>query len=488
MKVRRTKMGLSTSVELFWKSNAITEGSLFRAIIDLFLPLAFSMVFSSLIGICDMFIAGEIGNEAQAAVGLGDQLVFLMVIIGTGLSTACTAFVSQSFGARDSESVKRYAVASLALAGIVGIVASVLGFCFAESLVALFSCTPQVAKFAVPYTAQNSIANAPFIFLMCEAAIFRAIGRPILSVYVQVLTSLIAIVISVVLFYSNSFCGRSLDALAVGWITGACAGAVWGAVILWKTLFAQMRSSLFRSVLISDARKISALAFPAILAELGAVLAIFLVYRMLSIEIDSASSQAAFTIKLKIEESVALIPLMALGMSSAVVVGQNLGAGNAERAFRACKNTSIVSAVLMLILGITLSFSSPALASLFSSDITTRECISNYVAFSFLLFPLTAAANVLVAGLEGAGYTQVPMILNFSILVFVRCGLAYVFAFLLGMGATGIAIAYCVSQLLMLVCVRWTFMWKFRVLMDLAARAERRLDGFSTLTIHPIIS
>lgn len=464
----------------------ICSGPLAAVTAKLFFPLAISMVLSSTIGMVDMYLAGFLGAKAQAAVGLGDQLLFLVIVLGSGLATACSSFVARAMGANDLRACRTYTRASLLIALAVGLLSAILGTVCARPLLGILGCDSKVADLAVPYTAYNSPANTPFVISLCLSAIFRALGRPLLSVYLWISTALLSNLLCLLLFFSGIKGMRSLDSLAVGWNIGCLLGCIFGLVlfkrvysdlkVIGKTASTSLRSEFSgldsKSTGRPDAsimpefwgaiNQLIIVGAPVVVAELSLVVSHFLMYRILAFSSESASLQAAWTIKLKLEEMIALIPLMALGMSTSVIVGQNLGAGLQKRAKRACLTIAFLAALAMLLLGTLVSFTVPQLVAWFSSDLLTQEATVLLLTYSAIIFPLNALSSIVCAGMEGAGETRVPMILTVVFQVGAKTGLAYYLGVQQSMHLAGIVIGLCLAQLLMTLASMSYSYWRYR--------------------------
>lgn len=447
-------------------------GPLFPIMSRLFFPLAISMMLSSTVGLVDMFVAGQLGPLAQAAVGLGDQLLFFVLVMGSGLATACSSFVSRTIGVRDFSSCRTYIRASLLLAFFVGVLSALLGLICAHPLLSVLGCRDDVSVLALPYTSYNSLGNAPFVISLCLSAIFRALGRPLLSVWLWLVTAVLANCLSLLLFFSGLKSAHSLDALAYAWDCGCMLGCILGLFLL-KNAYGSLpgaRASRAPGVEYSVLHTSQAVwelcrvAAPAVVTEFSLVLSNFFMYGLLSYSpAESASYQAAWTIKLKLEEIIALIPLLALGMTTAVIVGQNLGAGQTQRANRACVGSALWASGFMLLAGGAVSLAAPQLATCFGTDLATRVATVSLLSPSAILFPLTALSVIICAGMDGAGQTQPPMILNLVFQVAGRTLLCYMLAVHLSTGLAGISQALCLSQLLMAVACACTYAAKTRL-------------------------
>ena len=80
-----------------------------RELVQMSIPLLGTSLLYSLIGLSDMYLAGRISASAQVAIGLGDQLLLLLVSVVPGLAVGTTTCVAQAYGAGKLEDAWHYA-------------------------------------------------------------------------------------------------------------------------------------------------------------------------------------------------------------------------------------------------------------------------------------------------------------------------------------------------------------------------------------------
>ena len=409
----------------------------------LFVPLLSYYVISSLVGITDMLLAAELGSQAQAAVGLGDQSIFLVIAIGTGLCTACSSFISRAIGAGDLEKAAAFAADSLILALLIGLGATVLGFTLVGALLDVFSCSDSLKAQALPYIQICSLANVPFIIFMCQAAILRALGKPDSGTLIAVVSTVVSIVLSLIAFYlAPAPFAHSLNALAIAWIFGAFAGMIYGAFLLHKTL---PKTTFKLQGSCARLRQLLQAAIPCVIGELAFIAANFYRYALIAAMPEAEAVQAAWTIRLKIEETVAILPMMALAAAVAVVCGHNTGAGKPEVVAAMCVKTAFLATTTMLVLGISLAFYAEFVAGVFTCDPTTKQAVVTLLQPAPVIFSTCAIWLILCGGLDGAGQTRATGFINTLDATAGRLALSLAF---IGSGVAGLALASSLSCLM----------------------------------------
>ena len=71
----------------------LTIGSLWANIWQISWPMFLIMIFNFLVGFTDIYVAGFIGPDVQAAVGFVSQLYFFIIIIANAISIGTLALV-----------------------------------------------------------------------------------------------------------------------------------------------------------------------------------------------------------------------------------------------------------------------------------------------------------------------------------------------------------------------------------------------------------
>lgn len=379
---------------------------------NLFLPLLFYSVIGSLVGLTDMILAAGLGSDAQAAVGFGDQIIFLVVVVGTGLCTACASFISRSIGAENIKEAAHYSRESQILALLIGLGATVSGIVSAEWVLTCLGCSAAMKSLAVPYVQICSMANCPFVVFLCQAAILRAIGKAEGATMIGVVSTTIGIVGSIFLFYLPvQSVGHSLNAMAIGWIAAALAGMLYGYTQVQKHL-PLSRADVFSHDSLPRLRALALTALPAIAGELAFIVSNVGRYALIAGLPDSAEAQAAWTIRLKLEETLAILPLMALSYAVAVVCGQWIGAGKSKQIAGLCTRVALIAAIAMLAVGALLSFAGKNICMVFTADSTTLDAAVMLLKPSAVVLPCCAVWLVFIGGIDGAGRTNISGMIN----------------------------------------------------------------------------
>jgi len=428
--------------------NSILLSSLATAV-----PLLVTLSMSSLIGLSDMYMASLVGNAAQAAVGIADQVLFLTVITATGLCGGVGCCVAQSFGGKNMALVRAFARDSLVVAFAFGLIAWLAGAFFAPQIFYVFGADERIIALGVPYLRLCAFGNLPWSIAQCQTSILRASGAAHLSIIQWAVISVVSIGASAIFFLYPGLPGyHSLETLALTWDAGCIVGVLVGWFCLKRMCFLSPNKDFVKTV---DQpwplriRRLMRIGIPLMLTEVCYVASNFLLYRLASSMPQGADVQAAWAIKSKVEDALASTPLLAMSLAAATLIGQSLGAKDVAHARKLGWKLTATGVISMIGLGVGIFLGAPWLACRFSNVTAVADIVEWLLRGSLILLPLNAVSLILFGGMEGAGFTRLPMAVNAVAYLLVRLPLAWLLALPLGLGIKGIWLATFVAWLFM---------------------------------------
>jgi putative MATE family efflux protein len=208
--------------------------------------------------------------------------------------------------------------------------------------------------------------------------------------------------------------------------------------------------------------RILRIALPAILQRGAPNLAMSLLMRLISSY--GAATLAAWVVVQRIF-GFAQIPSTGLSGVAPAMVGQNLGAGQSQRAERAVSLIArAVAGIMVVVLGC-LALFAPQVMTLFSNDAASvsigghiiRVLSLGYLAFTFnFVFDMAQG---------GAGDTVSPMVINLVALWIVQIPMAYLLSRPFGLGAEGIWFALVIGWFVQGALMIWRYRqghWKLK--------------------------
>jgi putative MATE family efflux protein len=442
----------------------IVEGSTWAAIWHMSWPLLLNMLTISLASFVDVWVAGKLGKDAQAAIGIGGQIWFLMVILAVALSAGTTALVSRYWGAKDYEQAIEACRQSLLFSIIFGICSTVLGLLTARLLLKALGATPEVQEAGWQFIRVDLLSQTPFTMLWTLNAIFRAKGNA------RVPMILWALMTALIITFDFTFCLSPLHigiaGLGLSWLVASFIGLGSGLYILSKS---DMSACLDPKLLIKHGlskvwiSRILNIGLPACIQDLAWVGGNFALFLIFARTVNPTATQAAWAVGFRTEEVFAGMPIYALSMAVATIVGQNLGAKKLHRAEVAGWQVAIIGGAYNLLIGIALIMFAHQVAAQMSSDPTIVEYTTQYFQICGINLPFLALWLILFGAMQGAGYTKWPMWVSTLAMTAFRLPLAWYLTLCLHWGPAGTWTGVTLSTILVGVLAVWRFksgIWK----------------------------
>ena len=392
-------------------------------------PMTLVMFFIFLIGLTDVYVAGRISKEIQAAYGLASQIYFILSIIVFALTVGAVSLVSRLYTSGKKEEFVAAVDSTLAVALASGLVFTIIGFVFSSTIINALNVPDILKGYAAPLLRIYSIGLIFSYFLISSNGILRASGLIRSSMVTMAIVCVINAILNFVLAFQTPLGFQGIAAATViSTFVGCC----------MNLFFLRTRVTSLFKFSIPAVKAIVRIGWPAglmqVLWQLGAMV-LFLILAVLprhNIEI-----MAAFTNGLKIESAI-FLPAFAFNMANAVVVGNLLGEKKEDDAFLIGIVTVGFGVIVVLLMTVLVMVNARFVASLLSpNEIVVNECV-RYIYIALLCEPVMAWGVILAGALNGAGDTKgVMWIVGLSVWL-VRLPASYLFAVVLGMGATGV--------------------------------------------------
>src|SRR5574339_1046145 len=96
------------------------DKAFFRTMLVIALPVAFQQLITAGLNMIDVLMVGQLGETSVAALGLANQIFFLLILFLFGVTSGMSIFTAQYWGKGDVENIRRVLGICLALAISVG--------------------------------------------------------------------------------------------------------------------------------------------------------------------------------------------------------------------------------------------------------------------------------------------------------------------------------------------------------------------------------
>ena len=401
----------------------------FRNIRKIALPIIAQQAMFSILNMLGIVFVGQKGDASVAAVGLAGQIAFLLNLVHFGIVSGAAMFTAQFWGKQDIPNLRRVLGLCLILAISASMIFFTLAQIFPSQILRIYSKDAEVIALGTNYIRTFSWTFLFFAITFSYALVMRSTGNVITPTMIGVG----ALFISTVLSYSLIFGKFGLPELGV---QGAAVAAVIARFLECVTLLIityRTKSPVAASLreLIGFDRvflgRVIKPMLPVILNELFWSLGITtynIIYGRMGTQ-----SYAAINIVSTIEQ-VAFVVFIGISNATSVLVGNRIGAGKEEEAYRYAGRSLGMGIVGGLFLGLVLQIVKTPILSAYK---VSPEVIENagYIinVVTFFLWVRVNNMTTVVGILRAGGDTRFSLFLDGIIIWIVGVPMAYLGAF-----------------------------------------------------------
>jgi MATE family multidrug resistance protein len=425
---------------------SLTTGSLWRNIWQLSWPMLLIMIFDFFVGFADVYVAGFISPEVQAAVGFVSLLYFFVIIIANAISIGTVALVSRAIGGGNFGRALEVARQSLLSGCLVAVLVSLAGLLFYRQIIAVAGFPPQIREIAETFLRIFAIALGANYLLLISNALFRASGdvkKPLLTMFFVMAVNVIGDFVLVFGLWGIPPLGY--PGIAIATAVSVVLGMGINLLLLSRTRWRAVYQGSW-ALLPGTIRQIVRLGWPAAMLQIAWNAGTILLYNILGrLGEASITALAAIANGLRIEAMI-FLPAFALNMSASVLVGQNLGAGEPGRAERTGWRIAAAGIVTLSAMAVMVFIRAEDFAALVAKDPAVLEETARYLRYNMIGQPFIALSLSLAGGLQGAGDTRGTMWVIIIAMWLIRLPLAWTLALPLNFGAAGVWAAMVTSM------------------------------------------
>lgn len=310
-------------------ANQITEGVIWKQILLFFFPILLGSLFQQLYNTADAVIVGRCaGKEALSAVG-GSTASVINIFVGffMGISSGATVVAARFYGGKQESEVAKTVHTSLLISLCAGVLLGGLGIVFAPGMLRILKTPENIFGQSLGYMRIYFAAAPANLFYIMGAGILRAVGDSKRPLYFLVVSCLVNIPLDF-LFVEGFQMGA--EGAAVATVLSQILSAVMVFVVLYKEkhCYKLIPRELFRC---SGKiwKRVLWIGIPAGLQSVTYGLSNSVVQaKVNSFGTDNIAAWSAYA-KL---DGLYWMTVSAMGIAVTTFVGQNIGAGKAERA------------------------------------------------------------------------------------------------------------------------------------------------------------
>ncbi len=374
----------------------------YSTLLRIALPIVTQNFISSSLNLIDVTMLGQLGEVTVAAVGLANQVFFLLTLMLFGTYSGVGVFTSQLWGKGDKEGIHKVLGIGLMIGLAGSLIFTILALVIPEQVLSLYSEDPAVIETGTSYLRIVGWSYAITAVSFAYSSVLRSTG----FVRVPMVVSIGAISLKTFLNFG----------LILGHF-GFPAMGVEGAAI--ATVIARLVEIFFLLVItyarkLPPAAKISELlgfnrtfltvvlktSLPVVLNELLWALGIT-VYNMVYGRIGT-DAIAAVNIAASIE-GLAFVIFIGISDACGIMVGNRIGANEEQLAYTYARRTIKISTIGAVLMGMLILVGSDTILSFYKLSATSLAYAHNILMVMGFLLWLRVSNMILIVGVLRAG-------------------------------------------------------------------------------------
>lgn len=404
----------------------LTQGNLFHNLFRLALPIMASNLVQTLYNLTDAFWLGKLGDgarEAVAAVGISFPLIFFLQSFGFGFVVSGNTLVAQYKGARRPDMIHRvigqyfiilFGFSVIFLSGSLLLLNNILDLLQTPS--EIFADTNKYLSIIIP-------AQVFMFIVISIQSFYQGVGDTVTPMRIQIISVGVNLLIDPLFIFGIAFIPR-MGIIGAAWAT--LIARILAAILAFRSLFKEHKELQPR---LKDLRpdkeilnKIFKISIPA---SFGQSMTSF-GFIILQGFVNSYGTVVISTHTLNNRiQSLFMMPAMGISNALSAVIGQNLGAGEIQRAKASVKVAMKLVLSIMAVGGAIVFFFGGPIISIFIGDaavISLGAEVMRLTCFTSFIF---GAIFVYIGVFNGSGYTKATMTINIARLWLFRLPLVF---------------------------------------------------------------
>lgn len=401
---------------------SLIEGPIGPAVWRLAWPTMLQNVVAGLQGVVDHILVGNlIGYTANAAIGISWQIFLVVIVFMASLFTGQAVLVARFVGSGQPDKVNKTVYqAFLTAIAMFAFLMAPFGYFAAPALLDLVNAAPEVKAQALPFLRINFVFSIGMMLFFMLSSALRAAGDVRTPLRLGVSMTVINLILNLLLVPRFGTAGSAMGTVIASNTVSFVALYL---MFSGKLVIRFSRDMDFRPDW-AIIRSLFRFGLPTGVQGIAMNLAGVMLLRFIGTLEHSAAAQAAYAIGYT--ELFSLITWTSVGLmgAAATVAGQNLGAGQPERAIQGVHTASRIGLWVAGTVGLSFLLIPRVLLGLFGATepevARLGEQLLRYLAVSGFFITL---ALTYTGGLQGTGDTRSPLFITLASQIAVPIGM-----------------------------------------------------------------
>ena len=173
----------------------MTSKGFYSSLVAIAIPISLQALLQNFVNMLDTIMIGRLGSVEIAAVGLGNQIFFILNMILFGITSGGGVFIAQFWGKKDLAGIRKSLGLMTLIAFVVSFIFTILCLLIPNQLIRLYSPDPQVIQVGGSYLRFVCLSYVPTAISFSITLALRSTERvklPLVCTSISLFTNLIA--------------------------------------------------------------------------------------------------------------------------------------------------------------------------------------------------------------------------------------------------------------------------------------------------------
>ena len=184
-------------------SHYLGDKAFWRVASGLALPIALQNVLTSSFQLVDTMMVSNLGDLTLSATGMAGQWGWLATLLGFGLASGMSIFVSQYWGVKDHKGIRRVLGMGLITSLLLSLVFMAVALLFPEQVLSLFNKDPDVIAVGSRYLSIVCLSYPAVALSNVLSNVLRGTERVRLPLYVSIFTTIANVLVNYALIFGK---------------------------------------------------------------------------------------------------------------------------------------------------------------------------------------------------------------------------------------------------------------------------------------------
>ncbi|MCE4064633.1 MATE family efflux transporter [Chryseobacterium gleum] len=404
------------------KKVELTSGSINRSIFSLAIPMVMELVMESVFVSVNLLIIAKLGNKVLGLVGITDNYINFAYAIAVGLGIAAATLTARRAGEKDKQGMGRTAQYIILLALFFAVLIGGVSCFFASEIVDFLGINASTVTEGVSFSRLVFLSIGLVILRLSVNGLFRGAGDADIAMKSLWICHISNIIFAVILVFGLGFIPAfGLMGLAYATVLSRLLGVLYQAFV-----FATGKTSIsIRVPLQLDIpllQKILKLAFGGLVQYIIPTSSWLIMVKIIST--FGTTALAGYIIAQRIA-SVATMPAWGIGNAAGVLTGQNLGAGEPERAEKTVWRAGTINMTYLVLVALFWQIAAEYVVKFFTTEPEVARYAVQYIHVVSMAYLLLGFTMVISRALNAAGNILQVTLLYLVMFYVIQLPLAY---------------------------------------------------------------